>query len=186
MKRHLFAALVALSPILATPPALADGCPTAPDHRAALDDLLSQIQSARNDAEGQILSNRMWELWLDAPDEPSAEMLRQGMSARRVSDYARALSAFDRLVSYCPFYAEGYNQRAFINFLAENYAAALPDLDQALAIDPKHVGALSGKALTLLRMGRIEEGQAALRAAVALNPWLGERFLLAEPEGEDL
>lgn len=51
---------------------------------------------------------------------------------------------------------------------------------------PTHVAALSGKALTLIGMGRDKEAQIVLRAAHALNPWLSERRLLVEPEGEEI
>ena len=85
-----------------------------------------------------------------------------------------------------PDFAEGWNQRAFAAFLAEDYAAALADLDVALGIMPDHVAALSGKALTLIGMGRNDEAQEVLRAAVKLNPWLGERALLVEPPGKDI
>ena len=166
--------------------ALADGCPQAPDHVAAQSDLLDRIAAADSQAQAQGLSNRLWQLWLDAPDRPSQEMLDAGMRARSLGDMLRALDRFETLVNYCPFYAEGYNQRAFTRFLAGDYAAALPDLDRALALNPAHVGALSGKALTLLRMGREAEGQAALRAALDLNPWLAERALLRDAPGEDL
>ncbi|MGR3493670.1 tetratricopeptide repeat protein [Citreimonas sp.] len=180
MKRIVFAL------VLLGSPALADGCPEAPDHDAAISDLLQRIQAAPDEAAARPLNGELWELWLDAPDEPSQAMLDQGMRARSSFDYLSALDRFDALVSYCPFYAEGYNQRAFINFLREDYAAALPDLDRTLEIDPRHVGALSGRALTLMALGRPEEGQAALRAALALNPWLAERALLVPVPERDL
>jgi len=81
-------------------------------------------------------------------------------------------------VDYCPAYAEGYNQRAFVNFLRQNFAPALEDLDRALALSPRHIAALSGKALTLMGLGRDAEAQDVLRSALELNPWLNERHLL--------
>jgi Flp pilus assembly protein TadD len=90
------------------------------------------------------------------------------------------------LVEYCPDYAEGYNQRAFASFLRRDYNAALVDLNKALEIMPNHIAALSGKGMTLMGMGRNEEGQEALRGALALNPWLAERALITEPAGTDI
>ena len=172
---------------LAAPlPVLADGCPRAPDHAAALDALMADLQRAGGEMAARPIADAMWELWLDAPDEPSQAMLDQGMRYRASFDFLNALDRFDALVAYCPFYAEGYNQRAFIHFLREDYAAALPDLDRALELNPEHVGALSGKALTLLRLGREAEGQRVLRDALALNPWLSERALLRPLPDEEL
>ena len=161
-------------------------CPAAPDHSEALSALLSEVQEAPNEMVGRQISNRMWEFWTDAPDEPAQELLDEGMAARGSYDFLRATQAFDRLIDYCPDYAEGYNQRAFVHFLREDFAAALPDLDRALALSPQHVAAMAGKALTLMGLGRTDEAQEVLRDAVALNPWLAERHLIAEPPGEEL
>ena len=180
--RTLFLILALAAPL----PALADGCPEAPDHAAALDALLAEVQAAPGEMQARPISNRMWDLWLEAPDEPSQAMLDAGMRFRSGFDYLNALERFGALVDYCPFYAEGYNQRAFIHFLREDFAAALPDLDRALEINPQHVGALSGKALTLFALGREEDGQRVLREAVALNPWLAERALLKPLPSKDL
>jgi tetratricopeptide (TPR) repeat protein len=172
--------------ILLANAAVADGCPVAPDHSASLDALFAQVQAAPNEMMARSLSQQMWQYWLDAPDEPSQSMLDEGMRAVRVGDYMRAIERLDRLVAYCPFYAEGYNQRAFVNYLRGDFEAVLPDLDFAIQFSPRHTGALTGKALTLIAMGRDEEAQTLLRTAVALNPWLGERALIVEPDGDDL
>jgi tetratricopeptide (TPR) repeat protein len=110
-------------------------------------------------------------------------MLDQGMMARSSYDFLRALDRFGALVAYCPHYAEGYNQRAFVNYMRGDYAKALPDLERALELNPLHVGALSGRALTLMALGEEAEGQKALREALEVNPWLAERHLL---KGEEL
>lgn len=176
-----------LFPVLfTTNAAFADGCPVAPDHAAALDELYAQVQDAPNEMAARVFSNRMWELWTDAPDEPSQILLDKGMEALRYGDHLLAFDSLNKLVSYCPFYAEGYNQRAFLNFLRGDYETALPDLDQALTLNPRHTGALTGKALTLIALGRDDEAQIPLRAAVELNPWLGERALLKLPDGDDI
>lgn len=164
----------------------ADGCPVAPDHSAILDQLYLEIQRAPNAQIARGLSGQMWDLWLDAPDEPSQGMLDAALGAIRVGDYLRALDRLDTLVGYCPFYAEGYNQRAFVNYLRGAYVAVLPDLDQAIALNPRHTGALTGKALTLIAMGRNDEAQPILKEAVALNPWLTERALITPPQEDTL
>lgn len=178
--RHAFALTLLASPLLA------DGCPTAPDNTAALDPLYEALLEAPNEMAARLITNQMWMLWDDAPDEPSQSMLNDGMQARAEYDFLRALDRLNKLVDYCPFYAEGYNQRAFVNFLRGDYATALPDLEEALKLNPRHIGALSGKALTLIALGREEEGQAALRAALELNPWLSERAFLKPVPGKDL
>jgi tetratricopeptide (TPR) repeat protein len=172
--------------LIAAAPAAAQDCPSAPDIADRIDALIAEIRVAPNEAMARPISNRMWELWIEAPDARAQELLDDGMARIRVADYEGAIARLDELVAYCPHYAEGYNQRSFANFLQGQYGLALEDLDLALERSPKHVGALSGKALTLLGLGRVKAGQAVLRDALELNPWLSERAFLIEPPGEEL
>jgi len=161
-------------------------CPPPPDIAAEEAQLLELAQAAQNELAAQPIRQALWKLWATAPDETAQALLDRGMTARGSYDFLGAINAFDRLVEYCPDYAEGYNQRAFVNFLREDFEAALPDLDRALERSPRHVAALSGKALTLMGLGRGDEAQEVLREAVKLNPWIPERGLLQELPGEDL
>lgn len=162
---------------LAASPALAEICPAAPDHTIALEGLHTQVREAPDELSARLAFNEMWQYWADAPDEAAQEILDEGMKMRASWDLLGALRAFDRLIAYCPDYAEGYNQRAFVNFLRRDYAAALPDLERAIALSPRHIGAHSGRALSLFGLGVEDQAQAALAEALALNPWLPERSL---------
>ena len=175
----------ALVALLLAGPAIAETCPPAPDHAHALGELVARAQKAPDRAAGMAASADMWALWADAPDARAQDLLDEGMARREAHDYAAAMEAFQALVAYCPDYAEGYNQRAFVHFLRGDYAAALPDLDAALARQPRHVAALTGQALTLHALDRQGEAALALRAALAMNPWLSERSLLPMLEAQE-
>ncbi len=171
--------------------AAAEPCTPAPDHSAALSDLMRQVQTAPNDMVARAISNQMWEYWADAPNEQAQAILDRGMNQRAGYDFAGAITEFNRLIDYRPDYAEGYNQRAFVNYLRQDFTAALVDLDRAIALSPDHVAALGGRALALFGLGRMDEARDALARALKLNPWLPERGLAApggplEPSGEDI
>ena len=179
----LSAALVALS--LPAVPAFAT-CPAAPDHIAAESDLLERLATARSAREGQQIAGGLWELYLDAPDAQAQALLDEGMALRRYGDFRASIAVLDELVVYCPDYAEGWNQRAFTHYLGADFEQALSDLERALVLSPRHVPAMSGKALTLIGMGRGAAAQKILREALDLNPWLPERAYLVGPKGEDI
>jgi len=166
-------------------PAFGQTCPPAPDHAEALGALIAQAQAAPDQASGLATSNEMWALWAEAPDAHAQELLDTAMARREIFDFDGALGAANALIAYCPDYAEGYNQRAFVHFLREDYTKALPDLDTAIALNPRHVAALTGKALTLMGLERNGEAALVLRAALELNPWLGERSLLPVLESQE-
>ena len=176
----------AQDPVVPAAPEEEAVCPAAPDHAAEQDEIIAALQAAGDELSARPLMDRLWRSWTDAPDAKAQDLLDTGMAKREGYDFLGARDTFDALVEYCPAYAEGYNQRAFASFLRQDFDAALYDLDKALTITPRHIAALSGKALTLMGLGRAEEAQTVLREAVALNPWLRERSMLIEPPGTDL
>ena len=171
--------------VLTAAPVWAGTCPAAPDHSEALSALIQAAQAAPDEATGMEISNEMWAFWADAPDDYAQELLDEGMSRRASYDFEGAETAFEALIAYCPDYAEGYNQRAFVNFLRQDYAAALPDLERALDLSPRHIAALTGQALTLAALERNGEAALILRDALKLNPWLSERHLLTQLEKQE-
>lgn len=173
---------ILLTLCLATP-ALSETCATPPDIEANMDALFEEIAETQSQFEARPLNDALWTLWLQAPDPYSQNLLDSSMERMRAGDYGGAEKGLTELVRYCPWYAEGWNQRAFTYYLTGRYEKTLTDLDEALKINPRHLGVLTGKALTLIAMGRTEDAQPVLREALELNPWLSERALLT---GEEL
>ncbi|MEM9578277.1 MAG: tetratricopeptide repeat protein [Pseudomonadota bacterium] len=169
--------LLLVLPFIIGLPALA-ACPAAPEITSDLDRLIDQANAAETETAGRELSGQMWELWLKAPDAAAQDVLDRGMRASANRDFKSARDAFDQLIAYCPEYAEGFNQRAFVYFRQQEFEPALVDLEKALALSPKHVGAQSGRALTLMHLGRLGEARLQLQQALKNNPWLSERALL--------
>lgn len=155
---------------------------TAPDlsiDRVELENrLFEELATAKSEEEGRRVEDEIWQLWVDHPDRAIREAIALGMDQRESYDWDAALATFSKVVAADPDYAEGWNQRAFIEFLKEDYDASLADLEKALELEPRHFGALAGKALIFMATGRFDKGQATLRQAVALHPWLKERGML--------
>ena len=180
--------LVPLLLVLTALPAMAEECPVqdADGLAAEREPYFAALQAAPTEMKGREAADGIWRSWHVAPDARAQDMLDTGKRRLREANYAEAERLFSDLVAYCPLYPEGWNQRAFARFLAGDHDGALADLDRTLELEPRHFGALAGRALTLLRQGRAELGQKALREAVAINPWITERHLLAAPAGEKI
>lgn len=163
--------------LLAAPAASAADCADPPDRRAEKDALFSALVSAPDPVRGRIATLAIWRFWFTAPDALAQDLLDRGGLAIRASDLRTAEAAFAALIAHCPAYAEGWNQRALARFLAGNLAGSLADIDETLAREPAHFGALSGKAQILRRQGRDGEADRTLARALAINPWLAERIL---------
>ena len=150
------------------------------------DRLFTALKAARNEAEGQAIENEIWHFWLaEAPDSDTRALVEDAMKKRGVYDTEGAEALLDKAIAKSPEYAEAYNQRAFVRFLRDNMDGALEDADRALELEPKHFGAMAGRALILMRQGRARLAQHQLRQAVAIHPFLKERSMIvpAEPDG---
>ena len=172
--RTLIASLFLVSPLWA------ETCPEAPAITAEEDRIFAQMTVVPDQMNARILNAALWDLWLEAPDPYSQDLLDGAMEQMRYANYERAETDLTQLVQYCPWYAEGWNQRAFTYYLTDRFELALSDLEEALSANPRHLGALTGKALTLIKLNRKAEAQPVLREALALNPWLSERALLTD------
>lgn len=172
-----------IAALLATPVAT-QACPTGPDQTAEKDRLHAELLATQSEASARVVGNKLWEIWITAPNAKAQDMLTQGMERLHVADYAKAEAHFDALIAYCPDYAEGWNKRAYVHFLTQDYDASLDDIAETLAREPRHFGALAGRALVLMNMGRTKLGNNAIREALKVHPWLSERHLL--PPGEDI
>jgi tetratricopeptide (TPR) repeat protein len=172
LRRALFVILAAM--VAVAPPVSAA---SAGQHELR-DRLFERLAAATTEKEGRDAEDAIWRMWVDHPDPQVREALALGMRQRDSYDFDEAIQTFSRVILADPAYAEGWNQRAFIYFLKEDLDAALADLEKTLELEPRHFGALSGKAMILMRTGRSDEGQATLREAVALHPFLRERGML--------
>jgi tetratricopeptide (TPR) repeat protein len=182
----LACAVLAGAPVLAQTPVAPNPAPAAPE--AQREWLLEALRTAPTEEIGRAIEDQVWRFWMrQAPDEISANLMNRSMERRREYDFAGAMEYIDDMVAHAPYWAEAWNQRATVLFFQEKLDASLEDVEKVLALEPKHFGALAGKAVILMQQGRVELGQKALREALAVHPWLKERrMLLAVPPGQSL
>jgi tetratricopeptide (TPR) repeat protein len=171
--RFLPALLLALALIL---PAHAD----EQADRKALDVLFTQLKAAPDADSAVPIVNRIWYRWLTPSDPVLASRMRTAVAAREAGDTAAALELLDKLVVDFPNYAEAWNQRATIKYLVYDFDASLKDIEKTLALEPRHFGALSGRAMIYLAQHKRPLALKAMIAALAINPFLAERKLFPE------
>lgn len=158
----------------------------AADRAAQLDALFERLAAAKTEAEGRAIEGQIWQLWTVGPDDAATDRMARVLERRRAYDFAEALALSEALTEDYPGWAETWNQKATLLFLTERPDASLDAIERVLALEPRHFGALAGKAIILMRQGRARLAQQALRRAVALHPWLRERGLLVPDPGQDL
>jgi tetratricopeptide (TPR) repeat protein len=150
---------------------------SAAKERAAL---FAALAAAKSDAEAREVEERLWTFWRGLADDGSRQLLEQSREAQLRFDYAEALLYNKEVVKRAPQFAEGWNQLGYVYFLAGQYDASLDAIEHVLALEPMHYAALAGKGIILYYAGKIEEAQAPLKRALAINPWLKERNLIGK------
>jgi tetratricopeptide (TPR) repeat protein len=140
-----------------------------------LDELFGRLKAARDEADGKAAVAEIWSLWvrsgrpdLDGTMDQAARLLGAGLPAL-------ALPLLDGLVGRAPDWAEAWNKRATALYLLGEHERSLADIERALALEPRHFGALAGLGLIRMAKGEDRAALAAWRRALALNPFLEER-----------
>src|SRR5256712_14028961 len=99
-------------------------------------------------------------------------------------DLAGAEAIFARVIARAPEFAEGWNKRATVRYVAENYEGSIDDCEETLKRKPHHFGALAGQGLCYMALRRHREAAAGVRRALGVPPRLpGVRHQLPTPPG---
>src|SRR5919106_44813 len=105
-------------------PALAD----QQDRR--LEDLFARLQTTTSRAEAQVAQQQIWQIWIEADDSLANRLMRNGIEAMAARRNSLALQYFDQLVEEAPDFAEGWNKRATVHYLMDDYAASVLDIER--------------------------------------------------------
>ena len=71
--------------------------------------------------------------------------------------YNYALQIFTNIIRTDPLWSEAWNARATLFFYMNNYKESLKDIDKVLDLEPRHFGALSGRAQILIKIRTIRK-----------------------------
>jgi tetratricopeptide (TPR) repeat protein len=115
----------------------------------------------------------LWKMWHSSGDPRLDGLLREGIEAMQREDLPTADATFTRLIGEAPAFAEGWNKRATVRYMADDYESSIADCRETLARNPNHFGALSGQGLCHLMLGQFREAAELFRRTLAVHPHLG-------------
>jgi tetratricopeptide (TPR) repeat protein len=146
----------------------------------ALDKLFAQLKVAPTEEQARQIDERIWFYWMTPTDPALAGRMKEALAARALGDTLGAIRLLDEIVADYPDYAEAWNQRATMYYVIGNFEASIADCAKVLELEPRHFGALSGRALMYLQMGKRALALKDMAAALAIHPFLTERQLFPE------
>jgi tetratricopeptide (TPR) repeat protein len=162
---RLLAAAVLLASALA-------GSAAADQNDPRLDGLFARLQATQSPREAQAIESLIWDAWLTIDDDDVGVVLRQGTALMEQGQLQQALVAFNSVVRLAPQFAEGWNKRATVHFLLEDYDSSIADIERTLALEPRHFGALSGLGQIYWALDRKALALKAFEAALRVDPHL--------------
>lgn len=150
------------------------------DEQASLDILYEHLKSAPDDTTARAIAEEIWGIWTKPDDKVVAARFAEILDKTGLTGPAAQMPLIDALIADYPDYPEGWNLRATAKFVSGDYEGSLADITETLKREPNHFGALAGRALIFHSQGRSEEALAAIKAALAVHPFLSERGLFPE------
>ena len=124
-------------------------------------------------AEAARAANALWQMWHRSGHARLDALLREGIEAMERQDLPAADATFTRLIAEAPAFAEGWNKRATVRYMAGDYDGSIADCRETLARNPNHFGALSGQGLCHVALGQFSEAADLFRRTLAVHPHLG-------------
>ncbi|MEM7524505.1 MAG: hypothetical protein AAF360_12250 [Pseudomonadota bacterium] len=172
--RAALAALFVISALSAAPPQAA--AQIADEDRAtALLDAFARLSAAVDEPAAKAAEAEVWALWFIGPDKTTTDELALGAGSIRAGRFDDAHRRLDALIAAAPGFAEAWNQRAFARFLKGDLYGSLTDIEETLKREPRHFGALAGRARIEARLGRPIDASKTMGEVGAIHPWLARR-----------
>ena len=135
----------------------------------ALLDRLSQSQS-RSVSVGLIA--QIWARWTGAAADAEQQKLMQiGVSQMNAARYPQAEKTFDALIALNPNFMEAWNKRATVRYVLGDFNGSQDDINEVLAREPRHFGALSGLGLINMQRGDLSNAIRAYEKVLQIDPF---------------
>ena len=112
----------------------------------------------------------LWLLWSRSGNPAVDAMMALGVEAMQAGRHAEAIELFTQVIGNEPQFAEGWNKRATVYFLAGEYEKSIADCGEVLKRNPRHFGALSGLGQIYERLQRDDQALEWFRKALEVNP----------------
>lgn len=125
----------------------------------------------------------LWLLWGRSGDTGIDTLMARGTEHMQAGRHAEAIREFTAVLKAKPDFAEGWNRRATVYFLAGQFKLSIADCDQVLKRNPAHFGALAGLGEIYLSLGEPDLALTWFRRAFEVNPnLLGVEFNIKQLE----
>ncbi len=133
-------------------------------------ELFDRLAKTRDSDEAAGIVSALDSLRLRSGSDSSEFLMTRALQATQAKSYPLALTLLDAIVDLQPDWAEGWNKRATVRFLAGDTQGSMADVAQTLKRDPKHLGALAGMGAMLEEAGLKDQALRAYERGLEIAP----------------
>ena len=112
----------------------------------------------------------LWLLWTRSGDAETDRQMARATEDMQAGRHAEAVRILSGIIEVKPQFAEAWNRRATVYYLAGEYRKSIADCDEVLKRNPRHFGALSGLGEIHLRLEDYDTALRWFRRALEVNP----------------
>ena len=133
-------------------------------------ELYTRLAASKDSDETQGLVGLLFASYAESGSDTADLLLERAHKAIEQKDYHDAEKILDDTVALLPDWAEGWNARATVRWLDDDYEGSMADIAQTLKREPRHLGALSGMAIILDSRDKREEALKVYERVLAIAP----------------
>ena len=124
-----------------------------------------------NEESSYLIEQKIWEIWSTHPtNEKLTSRLAEGSSFVRGKKFSKAINIFTEVIEKDPSWAEAWNKRATVLYMLGEFQKSQDDIDQVLALEQRHFGALAGQGLVNIQLKNYEKAIRSYEQALEIYP----------------
>ncbi len=132
--------------------------------------MFERLGATATEAEAQSIVEQISRIWSRSGSDTLDLLMERVQQSQAGGDHVTALDVLDSILALKPDFTEAYSRRAAIHFQRKDMDAAMRDLRQTLAMEPRHFQALAGVGMVYQAGGQPRMALQAFREALKLNP----------------
>ena len=155
-------------PASPAPQAKQDQPPKTPEEERA--DLYARLAASKDADETEGIITLLLHSYSESGSDTGDLLLQRARHAIAIEQYQDALKILDQTIALLPDWAEGWNARATVRYLDDDYSGSMADVAQTLKREPNHLGALMGMGAILEARGKREDALKVYERALTIAP----------------